>query len=183
MTSTKKITNSKNQKLKLLLFILQHYSNFHAVLAKIQAIKQVNRPYFLVFTPSNIFNFKKKTCILHHLAFLDWLQARNFLSPITRFYPLKSYFLTTIFPLSAMCFMVLKGYVYTITVDIYAFLLAFSTILPCVLHHFTLRLASKRSAFCTKTHCVQHQIAVHLAPKRSVFSGKQPKIQCKWRSF
>jgi len=48
----------------------------------------------------------------------------------------------------------LKGFVYTITVDIYAFCLAFSTILPCILHHFTLRLAPKRSAFSTKTQCI-----------------------------
>jgi len=39
-------------------------------------------------------------------------------------------------------------------VDIYAFCFAFSGILHCVLHHFTLRLAPKRTAFSTKTHCV-----------------------------
>jgi hypothetical protein len=33
-------------------------------------------------------------------------------------------------PFSAMCFMVLEVFVYTITVDIYAFYLAFS----CILH-------------------------------------------------
>jgi len=37
-----------------------------------------------------------------------------------------------ILPFLAMCFMVLKGFVYTIVVDIYAFRLAFSSILPCV---------------------------------------------------
>ena len=58
----------------------------------------------------------------------------------------------TILPFPAMCFMVLKGFVYTIAVDVYAFHLAFSTILHCVLHHFTLRLAPKRTAFSTKTH-------------------------------
>ena len=31
----------------------------------------------------------------------------------------------TILPILAMCFMVLKGYVYTIAVDVYAFCLAF----------------------------------------------------------
>jgi len=56
-----------------------------------------------------------------------------------------------ILPLSAMFFMARKGFVYTITVDIYSFHLAFSSILHCVLHHFTLRLASKRTAFSTKT--------------------------------
>ena len=37
-----------------------------------------------------------------------------------------------VLPFLAMCFMVLKGFVYTIAVDIYAFRLAFSGILPCV---------------------------------------------------
>jgi len=53
-----------------------------------------------------------------------------------------------------MCFVVLEGFVYAIMVDIYAFRLAFCSILRCVLHHFTLRLAPKRTAFSTKTHCV-----------------------------
>ena len=35
--------------------------------------------------PSNMSIFKKKTCILHHFAFLDWLPARTFSTPI---YPL-----------------------------------------------------------------------------------------------
>ncbi len=59
-----------------------------------------------------------------------------------------------ILPFLAMCFMVLKGFVYTIAMDIYAFHLAFSSILHCVLHHFTLRFAPKRALFCTKTHCI-----------------------------
>ncbi len=37
-----------------------------------------------------------------------------------------------ILPLSAMFFMVLKGYVYTIAMYLYAFRLAFSSILPCI---------------------------------------------------
>ena len=37
-----------------------------------------------------------------------------------------------ILPFSAMCFMDLKGFVYTITVDIYAFRLAFRGILHCI---------------------------------------------------
>jgi len=53
-----------------------------------------------------------------------------------------------------MFFMVHKGFVYTIAADIYAFRLAFSGTLPCILHHFTLRLAPKRTAFSTKMHCV-----------------------------
>jgi len=115
----------------------------------------------LLFTPFVLSVFKSKTCILHHLAFLDWLNARNFLSPITRFYPLKSHFLTTISLFSAMFLMFLIGFVYTIAVDIYAFYLAFSTfclafstISPCVLHQNAVDLAPKRSAFSTKTQCI-----------------------------
>jgi len=38
--------------------------------------------------------------------------------------------------------MVQKGFVHTISVYFYAFRLAFSSILHCVLHHFTLHLAA-----------------------------------------
>jgi len=83
--------------------------------------------------------FKNKACILHHFTFLDWSPPHIFLRPITRFLPLKTHFLTTISPFSAMYFMDIKGFIYTISVDIYAFashLAAFSTaisiILPCV---------------------------------------------------
>ena len=57
-----------------------------------------------------------------------------------------------ILPLSAMCFMVLKGFLYAIAVDVYAFRLAFSGKSHCISHHFTLRLAPKRTPFCGKTH-------------------------------
>ena len=70
------------------------------------------------------------------------------------FRPPKPHFLTTILPFLAMYFMVLKGSVYTFAVDVYAFCLAFSCVLHCVLHHLTLRFAPKRTAFSTKTHCV-----------------------------
>jgi len=43
-----------------------------------------------------------------------------------------------------MFFMVLKGFIYTIVVDIYAFHLAISTISPCILHQNALRFAPKR---------------------------------------
>ena len=128
-----------------------------------------------------MFNFKKKACVLHHFAFLDWLPTHYFLSPITHFQPLKTHFLTTILPFSAMCFMVLRGYVYTIVVHIYAFHLAFSSILHCVLHHFTLRFVPFYLAFCTKMQCVLHQNALHLAAYCTTFSTKQPQNGCKWR--
>jgi len=53
-----------------------------------------------------------------------------------------------------MFFMAPKGFVYAIAVNIYAFRLAFSTILHGILHHFTLHLAPKRTAFCTILHCI-----------------------------
>ena len=59
-----------------------------------------------------------------------------------------------ILPFLSMYLMVLKGFVYTISVDIYAFRLTFSGILHCILHHFTLRLASKRTPFWCKTECI-----------------------------
>ena len=77
-----------------------------------------------------------------------------------------------ILPLSALFFITIKGFVYTITMDNYAKLLL-------IQHHFTLRLAPKRIAFSTKTHAIQHQNARHLAAKRIVFSSKQPRKWCK----
>ena len=68
-----------------------------------------------------------------------------------------------ILPFLAMCFMVCKGLVYTIVVNIYTYRLAFCTILHYVLHHFTLHLAPKRTAFSGILPCVLHQNAVHLA--------------------
>ena len=88
-----------------------------------------------------------------------------------------------ILPLSAMCFMVLKGFLYAIAVDVYAFRLAFSGKLHPILQHFTLRLAPKRTAFSTRTQGIQHQNTRYFAPKRTVFCCKQPRNWCKWLSF
>ena len=60
----------------------------------------------------------------------------------------------TILPLLALFLKVREGCIYTIQVYFYAFWLAFSNILPCVLHHFTLCFAPKRTLFSTKTHCI-----------------------------
>ena len=181
---TCKLINSQSPQLTVLncyLLFLQYRSSFHSVLAKIQVKKQVNYYYFLLFTSSNVSVFENITSILHHLAFLVWSQARNFSCPITHIQTLKPYFLTAILPFLVLFLMVLKGFVYTIAAYFYAFCLPFSSILHCVLHHFTLRFAPKRIAFSTKTHCVQHQNALHLAPYCSTFSNKQPKSWPKWR--
>ena len=68
-----------------------------------------------------------------------------------------------ILPLSAMCIMVLKGFLYAIAVDVYAFRLTFSGKSHRILQHFTLRLAPKRTAFSIKTHAILHQNALSFA--------------------
>ena len=175
--SNQELINSKEyqlkspptQNLKLLFFLLQNHSIFRSVLAKILVKKQVKSRFFYPFTPWGLSVFKPRTCILHHVAFLVCLPTRIFQLQITHIQPLKTYFLATILPILTMCFMVLRGFVYTIAAYIYAFHLAFSRILHFVLHHFTLRFAPKRTAFSTKTHRIQHQNAVHLAGKRTLF--------------
>ena len=121
--------------------------------------------------------FKPRTCILHHFTFLDWLPTHIFSTPISHFQPLKTHFLTTILPFLAMSFMDLKGFVYTITVNVYAFRLAFSGKSHCIQQHFTLRFAPNCLAFCTKLPCILHQNALHLALKRTPFSTKTHYIQ------
>jgi len=51
-----------------------------------------------------------------------------------------------------MILVVIKGFVYTIAVNIYAFHLAFSSILHCVLHHFTLHFVPFYLAFSGILH-------------------------------
>ena len=125
-------------------------------------------------------NFEHATCILHHFAFLVCCRFMFLPAPNCCFLPLKTHFLGYILPFWAMYLMVLEGCIYTIVADIYAFCLAFSGILNCVLHHFTSRLAAKRLAFSGILQCIQHQNARYFAPKRSAFSSKQPKSWCKW---
>ena len=59
-----------------------------------------------------------------------------------------------VLPLRAIKNMARRGLVYAISADIYARRFAFSGILHCILHHFTLHLAPKRTAFSTKMHCI-----------------------------
>ena len=68
-----------------------------------------------------------------------------------------------ILPFLTMCFKVLKGFVYTTAVDVYAFRLTFSGKSHRILQHFTLRLAPKRTAFSIKTHAILHQNALNFA--------------------
>jgi len=55
-----------------------------------------------------------------------------------------------ILPILAMRFMDQRGFIYTIEADIYTFRCAFCTILHCILHHFALHLAPKRTASSNK---------------------------------
>jgi len=70
----------------------------------------------------------EKTYVLHHFAFLDWLPTRIFSTPNHPLLAPKTHFLAVILPFLAMCFMVRRGFVYTLSVDIYAFHTALSTI-------------------------------------------------------
>ena len=80
----------------------------------------------------------------------------------------------TILPFLAMYVVVREGYIYAIMVYLYAFCLVFSSKMHCILHHFTLRLAPKRTAFSGKTHCILHQNARRFAAYCSELSGKRP---------
>jgi len=89
-------------------------------------------PLFLVFRAFLFVRFKEKR--LHFAPFsLSSLVASPLL--FTPDYPLlapKTHFLMPILPFGVMLLTALKGFVYTVSVDIYAFRLAFSTILHCV---------------------------------------------------
>ena len=82
-------------------------------------------------------------------------------------------------PFLAFFSMALKGFVYAIVVYFYAFRLAFSGKLHCILHHFALRFVPFYLAFCTKMQCVLLQNALHLAAYCSTFSNKLPKKWCR----
>ena len=153
--------------LKLLFLFYKPDLVFTSFQRKRQVKKQANSHIFYHFTPWNLSVFKNKPCVLHHLAFLEWFPTHNFPSPITHILPLKPHFLAAILPFPAMCFMVGRGFIYTISLNVYAYCLAFNGILYCALYLFTLHLASKRIAFSTKTHCVLRHIALHLAAKRT----------------
>ena len=55
-----------------------------------------------------------------------------------------------ILPFLAFYLTALKGFVYAVVVYFYAFRLAFSGNLHCILHHFAVRLAAYCTAFSNK---------------------------------
>ena len=67
-------------------------------------------------------------------------QNRTFLVPFTHIYHLFS--------------TIRNGFKPIPTMQLYAFYPSFCCILPCVLLHFTLRFAPKRTPFSTKTHAI-----------------------------
>ena len=146
--------NTCTHKVKIL-FI--HYKT-HTVLNLILARIGHEIGYFTVilplFQPLSLSCFEHIACILHHFAFLVCRQLAIFSPPITHFQTLKTHFLRVILPFFAMFFIVREGFIYTTSVDIYAFRPTFSGKSHCILHHFTLRLAPKRVAFSTKTQCI-----------------------------
>ena len=122
------LINSLTQNLNFFIFILQYTSNFHAVLEKILAKKQVNFYHFQPFTSLTLSIFKNKTRILYHFTFLVWLEVRFLPSPNTPLLLLKTHFSVDILPFSAMLLMALNGFIYTIAVYIHAFRRAFFSI-------------------------------------------------------
>ena len=134
----------RHSSVKFAVFILQNAFCWPTILAKNMAQKQAIDRSFLScgFLFQSI--FKNTTCVLHHFAFLFGRQLANFSRPIKPFQTLKPHFLTTILPFFVLFFMVLRGFIYTIAVDIYASCLAFSIKKHCIQHHFTLRFAPKR---------------------------------------
>ena len=132
---THQLTNSPSHKLtnlKGLLYILQNTRRLSLPSSEKKAQKHANWHYFQPYTFLFLSVFWHITCILHRFAFLVWLPTHNFPTPITRFLALKTHFLVANLPFSAMCFIVWKGFVYTIVVDIYAFHLTSSSILHCI---------------------------------------------------
>ena len=129
---TKQLTNLKNHELEILWYILQNARRLSLPSSEKKAQKHANWHYFQPNPILILSVFCHITCVLHHFAFLVWLPTRIFQPPNTHFLSLKSYFLTTILPFPVMCFMVLKGVVYTIAVNVYAFRLVFGNILHCI---------------------------------------------------
>ena len=152
---THQLANSPVHCLKLLLFILQKYSRFFFVLARIQAEKQVNRCCFGPFTSFVLSVFKSDNCVLHHFSFLVWWPTRFFSAPnYARFAP-KIPLFNGCFGLFSHVFHGLKRfYLYNCSG-----FLCFSLRIQL---HFALRFVAFQLAFSGKMHYVQQQNAVLL---------------------
>ena len=124
--------NSITHELEILRYILQNTRRLSLPSSEKKAQKHSNWHYFQPYTCLFLAVFCILPAFLYHFAFLVWLPARNFPTPITRFLALKTHFLVANLPFLAMCFMVLEGFVYAIVVDIYAFHLIISSILHCI---------------------------------------------------
>ena len=84
-SQTRQLANSSTKKLKSIIFVLQNRSDFIAILAKKLAVNWANWHYRQFFASLTRSIFKRKTCILHHFAVLDWLPPHYFLRSIILF--------------------------------------------------------------------------------------------------
>ncbi len=138
--SNQELINSKEyqlkspptQNLKLLFFSFTKPLKFSLRSSENIGYKVGKLPLFLAFHFFCFVCFEEQN--LHFAPFsLSSLVVRPlFFAPNNPLLAPKTYFLTTISPFSAMFFMVLRGFIYTIAVYVYTFHLAFSTILPCI---------------------------------------------------
>ena len=71
--------------LNMVLLFYKIHSVWHIILEETNALKHTFYPYFQFCRILFRSIFKHVAFILHHFAFLVWLQARNFSSPITHF--------------------------------------------------------------------------------------------------
>ncbi len=90
------------------------HSVWHIILEETNALKHTFGPYFQFCRILFRSIFKHVAFILHHFAFLVWLQVRNLSCPNPHFYPLKPHFLMYVFPHSSHILMVRRGLVCTI---------------------------------------------------------------------
>ena len=117
--------------------------------------------------------FEQKTCILHHFAFLFAHQFTKIHRPKNSFQQVKSPFLGVFWPSKSEDFAPFSALQSALSST-------FCTILPCVLLHFTLRLARVSTAFTRRQHCVLLHIAVHFAANSPKTSRKHGLFQRKF---
>jgi len=70
-----------------------------------------------------------------------------------------------------MILVVIKGFIYTIALNIYALHLAFSSILHCVLHHFALRFVPFYLPSLCQTQIFYESIDQVLMAKNTIFTN------------
>ena len=136
-----------------------HSSENHCIKTSFQAIKSVvHKLFFSILRPNS--------CILHHLASLITHQSSIIHRAKTNFQQSKRHLFRLFLPLKVELLYQKQKIKPPHNVKNYAFRGAFCTILPCVLHHFTLRFAPFYLAFCCIQPCVLQHLALRFAAKR-----------------